>query len=246
MSAPTADQIVEALAAKHANDVFVAECNLGSAWQSCRRIDAWAMPKSWSPLRFIGYEVKVSRGDFLRDAKWSEYLPICHDLYFACPAKLISPEELPADIGLMWAHGSRLITKRKAVRRTPDAARVVDLMSYVLMSRSRIVADMHQANGGTREARWRRWLEEGAKREELGRLVAGAVGRRLREAEAERRRAMDDVARFEAIEEALLRLGLTREAGRWMVEEKLSGADGHAAEIKRHAGAILRLAGGAA
>lgn len=239
----TADNLVRALAVKHAGDVFVAECNLGSSWNACRRIDAWAMPKSWSPLTFVGYEVKVSRSDFLRDEKWTDYLPVCHQLYFACPAKLIAAEELPADVGLMWLTGSRFVTKRKAVRRTPDPAALVQLMAYVLMSRSRIVADMHEARGEeSRADHWRRWLEEGAKEQELGHLLRGKISQRLREAQEGRRRAEEDAKRFASIEEALSRMGLSRSAGVWQVERKLGEPPAQLARIRQMAENIVRLA----
>lgn len=239
-----AGDIVAALAVKHSGDVFVAECNLGSSWNACRRMDAWAMPKSWSPLTFVGYEVKVSRSDFLRDEKWTDYLPVCHQLYFACPAKLIAAEELPADVGLMWLTGSRFVTKRKAVRRTPSPDALVQIMAYVLMSRSRIVADMHQAvNRESRAERWRRWLDEGAKEQELGQLIGGKIGQRLREAQNSRRAAEEDVKRFAAIEDALSRMGLPRTAGAWQVERKLGESTHDAAQIRRLAESIVRLAG---
>lgn len=240
----TADEVVRALAAKHAKDVFVPECNLGSAWGSCRRIDAWAMPKSWSPLTMIGYEVKVARGDFLRDEKWTAYLPVCHALYFACPPGLIQPNELPEAVGLMWAHGSRLITKRKAVRREPDPAKLVALMSYVLMSRSQIVADMHAANGGLGNREWwRRWLEEKREDQALGYRCSKAVRERLREAERAKRAAEEDRARLEYVEAALIKLGFDPRAGVWNVERKLSERPA-LAEVRRLAQSILRATEG--
>src|SRR6266511_4356021 len=113
--------IQAALRYRHSKDVLVEECNMGSAHAGCRRLDAWVLLKTWSPWTTIGYEVKVDRGDFLRDRKWVDYLPVCHELYFACPAKQIQPEELPPEVGLLWTtSGQRLVTKRKAHRRQPD------------------------------------------------------------------------------------------------------------------------------
>lgn len=54
------------------------------------------------------YEFKISRGDFLHDTKWQDYLDFCHSLSFACPYGLIDLSELPRDIGLIyiikWRH----------------------------------------------------------------------------------------------------------------------------------------------
>ena len=235
--------IIERLALRHSDAVFVAECKTGSSWAGCRRLDAWAMPKTWSPLTFIGYEVKTDRGDFLRDRKWQEYLPVCHELYFACPAKLIALEELPQDVGLLWASGdARLVTKRKAVRRQPEPGALVDLMSYVLMSRTRIVADMHEAaNGETREQFWRRWLEDGAQAKDLGREVGSNIGKRLREAEDGRREAERATERLSAVREKLVALGLDGEASTWKLEERFGASDRTLRQIARLAQSITQL-----
>jgi hypothetical protein len=68
------------LAKKHESDIFVEECKTGPA--GSRSLDGWAMEKSWANPRIIGYEVKVSRSDFLRDTKWHEYLDTCNEFYF--------------------------------------------------------------------------------------------------------------------------------------------------------------------
>lgn len=62
----TAKGIVELLARKHHDDIFVAECKTGSSYMARRgkgemqQMDAWAMTKSWSTSTAYGYEVKVS------------------------------------------------------------------------------------------------------------------------------------------------------------------------------------------
>lgn len=63
----TAKAILELLRAKHAEDVFVPECKTGpSQGHDHSRFDAWVMKKSWANAATIGYEIKVSRSDFLR------------------------------------------------------------------------------------------------------------------------------------------------------------------------------------
>ena len=49
-----------------------------------------------------GFEIKVSRADFLQDAKWQSYSRFCSSLSVACPEGLIKPEEIEAPFGLMW------------------------------------------------------------------------------------------------------------------------------------------------
>ena len=201
-------RVIDRLALRHSRDVFIAECNMGSAHAGCRRLDAWVMPKSWSPFTTIGYEVKEARGDFLRDEKWRAYLDVCHQLYFACPAKLIQPEELPADVGLLWTLGDeRLVVKRKAVSHQPEPAKLAKLMAYALMSRSRIVADMHQANATDRLACWRDFVLERDGGRMIGHISSRKVATALRDARVAQRAAEERVAQYRKLEARLTELG---------------------------------------
>ena len=81
------------------------------AWQDMMHLDEFAVRsggyvdlatidlKTWTVR---GYEVKMSRADFLRDEKWTSYLPNFHFFWFAIPEPgIILPEELPDGIGLL-------------------------------------------------------------------------------------------------------------------------------------------------
>ena len=58
----TAYDIQCALALKHIEDIYVAECKDGpSAGSFHSRLDGWAMVKSWARPHVLGYEIKVSR-----------------------------------------------------------------------------------------------------------------------------------------------------------------------------------------
>ena len=166
----TAKHILGLLRQKHVRDVFVAECKDGSSWMAQHlRLDAWAMRRSWAPLTTFGYEIKVSRSDWTSDKRWSEYLPLCHRFSLVCPVGLIGAHELPADVGLVWAVGNRLHTKRAAAYRQPDSAKLCSLMAYVLMSRARIVRHMHDAN-----------VDPQVLRERIGQLEMEVAALRLR------------------------------------------------------------------
>jgi hypothetical protein len=111
--------VVESLLkAKHSEDVFVSECKIGQSWtaSTCRRLDAWVMQRSYSPFCCIGYEIKVSRQDFLNDNKMTEYLPYCHQFYVVAPDGVASSDEVPAEAGLMKVskNAKRLTTVKKA------------------------------------------------------------------------------------------------------------------------------------
>lgn len=229
---------------RHAKDVLVEECNMGSAHAGCRRLDAWALVKTWSPWTTIGYELKVDRQDFLRDRKHAEYLAVCHEFYFVCPAKLIQPEELPEGVGLLWgiAGGTRLQSKRKAARHEPDPDKLLRLMSYVLMSRTRIVADMWEAARQPESGRdyWRRWLEEDEEDKSLGLRVSQAVQKVLREARARTQRAESRAAALESIQQKLDALGLGDVTSSYQLERRLSGPK-PSVEVRRLAQQILSL-----
>lgn len=133
----TSKIILDALRSKHWKDVFVSECKSGSSYGGHWRMDAWIMAKSWAHPQCTAYEIKVDRGDFLNDNKFHNYLQFCNEFYFVCPSKLILPNEIPDDCGLMWisSTGTRLYTKKKAKYRKIDSADLEDVFRYILMCR---------------------------------------------------------------------------------------------------------------
>ena len=159
----TAGEVLRLLKDRHAKDFGLAECKIGSTWAgSGMRMDYWAMAKSWAKWKTWGYEIKVSRQDFLRDDKWREYLPYCHEFYFVAPPGVIEPNELPAEAGLLVTsrNVTRLYQKKKpgSVRDDIDKA----ILIYALMWRS---------GGETREDRaasWAEWLERKKTYKDLG------------------------------------------------------------------------------
>lgn len=213
--------LLEMLAARHADAVFVPECKLGEA--GSRRLDAWVLLKTWSPMTTVGYEIKVSRADFVRDAKWTAYLPVCHQLYFVSPRHLIEPSELPQDVGLLWTAGSRLQTAKLAPRRTPDPEALSRLMVYVLMSRTRVVANMWEANGPTSGEFWRQWLADKRENQELGARVSRRIRTVVRAARDARAKAERDAARLEHVARRMEALGVDRDSGPVAFEHALAG-----------------------
>jgi hypothetical protein len=95
-------RILEILAEKHTQDLFVAHCKTGSSFMGNARImDAWVMPYSWTkPI--IAYEVKCSRSDFYRDRKWRSYLEYCNVFYFVTPHGVLETRDMPPEVGLIW------------------------------------------------------------------------------------------------------------------------------------------------
>jgi len=227
-----AKDIIALLADRHHHDLFVPECKVNSTWgaKTTYRLDAWAMRRSWSPWTTIGYEIKVSRSDFVHDDKWPNYLPLCHQFSFVCPRGLIDPKEVGEGIGLMWVtkNGKRLITKVKAPRREIEPP--IELLIYVLMSRAQIVNSTYRAHDKMSRqeeiAYWRHWLAQKAESRSLGHLVSEAVASRVRQAEDKLHRAqmlLERVKEADALLQKHLGLGLP-DLSSWRMEEQVLNA----------------------
>lgn len=229
----SADRIVTALANKHADAVFVPECKNGPTQQgSHRRLDAWVLLRTWSPVTTIGYEVKVSRSDWRRDEKLTEYAGLCHLLYIVAPKGVVPIEEVPASWGLMEVCGptDRIVTRRRAERR--EISLPESLMVYVLMCRTQIKAE-HPYDPAERN-QWkvdqlREWVSKKSERRELSCAVSGKIRDRFEEQE----RAISEQERrlkgLEDIRKRIVELGFdpTHEVNSWQVIdrlEKIAGA----------------------
>lgn len=111
--------------------------SLGSQWleRGCPQADVLTVRGSHTKQEVAIYEGKVSRSDWtkeLRSGKWEHYLPFCHRMYFACPAGLVSKDELPAGTGLIVRGGGGWQVVVSAPRR-PDNEVVWDQAAYSLM-----------------------------------------------------------------------------------------------------------------
>lgn len=181
MKAATANDILDLLHKKHSVERFVSvdECKTGSTWFSptCPRLDMWVMARSYANPRFIGYEIKVNRQDFLRDVKWSDYLPYCREFYFVAPAGIIDPTEVPEQAGLLVASKNvkRLMTKKKAPVR--DVEIPLSIFLYILMSRTRVVGDMFQTQPKTEI--WKDWLKQVKSNKKLGYSLGIEIRKRV-------------------------------------------------------------------
>lgn len=240
----TAHDVLTALLQRHSDCLCVPECHDGPTGNRLARIDLWAMSRSWARPRIYGYEIKVSRQDFLRDDKWQAYLPMCTDLYFACPHGLIQPEELPSEVGLLWMpkSGTRFTTKRKAAWRQIDPP--WRTFKYILMSRTII------GNPGfgddTRSALdyWRHWLTLKEENRELGHRVGRGIRKALdaqvHRVEAENRVLKTQIKNLEAVAQMLRRLDIPE--SQWAgysldraVEQKIKRANAAVPPELRHA-----------
>ncbi len=109
-----AENLIKLIQQKYQNDTVISQCKTDSTYGgSFSQFDCWVAHKTWGTPTCTGFEVKVSRSDFLDDRKWQDYLPYCQAFYFVSPAKVIRAGEVPAEAGLMWASATEFrIVKR--------------------------------------------------------------------------------------------------------------------------------------
>lgn len=166
----TAAQVLSLLAIKHSKDVFVSECKDGPTMgaSGIGRLDAWVMPRSWAHPETTGYEIKVHRGDFLRDDKWLKYLDLCSSFYFVAPKDVISRDEVPEQVGLLEVskNAKRLLTKKKAPLRQVTAPE--DLFRYVLMCRATISGRDLDAPRQSSADEWAEWVRDKTNNKSIG------------------------------------------------------------------------------
>lgn len=175
----TAKNLIDLLAVRHSGDIFVPECKNGPTQGASNllKLDAWAMKRSWTNPITYGYEIKVSRSDFLSDNKWTGYLKYCSHFSFVAPTGVIKPDELPKRVGLIvpTKNGNKLLTKKKAPPRNVKIPE--DLFRYVLMCRATIGSDISEGNLEF----WKSWLEDKEVSTELGRRVSKSLRKTIAE-----------------------------------------------------------------
>lgn len=223
----TAPGLIAALASRHSGDVFVPECKDGpTKTRSHRRLDAWVLLKTWSPITTIGYEVKVSKSDWRRDEKLHDYMPLCHLLYIVAPKGVVPIEELPSGVGLLEPVGDagRLLTKRKAARR--EIALPAELMVYVLMCRTKITREQNEmpANRNWRIEELRKWVSEKDERRELSYAVSQKIQSKFLEQASQLRRERERNDELEAVRARIVELGFdpNEPVRSWQAKERLN------------------------
>lgn len=232
MADVSADVLLKALAQRHKDDVFVPECKNGPTQTgSHRRLDAWVMLKTWSPVTMIGYEIKVSRSDWRRDEKIADYMGLCNFLNIVAPKGVVPVEELPSGVGLLelagTGTGSRLITKRRAARREIQVP--ASLLLYVLMCRTTIDA---KGKDPEQRQRWRAdslrdWASGKEDRMKLHYSINQKIRDRFREAEDARQAAEQHASALQHIDDRIRELGFdpTQPIRAWEIEAKLRAFD---------------------
>jgi hypothetical protein len=209
-----AGHIAQLLAVRHSENVFVTQCKDGPTQGGLAQLDAWVMVKSWTQPKMIGYEIKVSRQDFLHDNKWSKYLKMCNELYFVCPWDIIHINEVPADCGLMWVSksGTMVTTKKKAPYRRIEEP--VDLMKYLLMARATIdkkYQKLSHGNGHNKEY-WEGWLADKDKNWHFGnnlrKSLRAEIKKKIIDVDNENKHLQSRISDYNEIAQVIKSLGM--------------------------------------
>lgn len=109
-------------------NLFVDEFTYGDL-----RADAIIIDTSKKWIR--GYEIKVTRQDFLNDEKWEMYSEFCSSLSIVCPWGLIKREEINKPFGLLyvtrsgasrWERRPKNFQKREALAWTYTYFKVIE------------------------------------------------------------------------------------------------------------------------
>jgi hypothetical protein len=167
---------------------------------------------------YTGYEIKVSRADFLGDNKWPSYLPYCEYFYFVSPQGLIQPEEVSAEVGLMWVtkNGSRLYTKKKAPYRTIELP--AKIFIYLLMWRQDKVTKKNLDY-------WKEWLETRDEEKEVGCRVSRKLQKlysdNVVKVQRKQKWLEEEISRYKDLKEFLVKNNL--HVNSWNIETKVQG-----------------------
>ena len=132
--------ITKALKERHdkRGDFFASQVKMGSA--GSKILDGVAIPASWSPRTIIGYEIKVTRADFLSDNKYPHYMETCNLFYFVVPKGLIKKEEVPRNVGIIEYNNGKLRQIKHAIYEKREIN--VDMLLHCIFFK------VHQYNKG--------------------------------------------------------------------------------------------------
>lgn len=216
-----ADMVKRALSKRHHEDFFLTEVKTGPTHYGAdlHIIDALAIKKSWANPCITAYEVKVDRGDFVRDEKWMAYLQYCHQFAFVCPKGLIQPEELPEEVGLVYYNpeSGALVTKRKPAYRQVTIPS--NMLMYIIMTR--LDNDRHPFFSSRREY-IEAFLQDKVERTEIGRNYGIKVADEIRNLRRELEKLSDRKEELQLLDEVR---GILREHGIWLVSWNESWRD---------------------
>lgn len=147
----TEAEILKALRSWHkiSGSLFFQHVKTGDSMgrSQLRILDGLHVKIAWAKPVFEGYEVKISRSDFLRDTKYTEYLPYCTHFSFVVPDKMVRKDELPDHIGLIYykEDGSLRTVRKAQALATQDPEKLSNMLRYLVYYRTTARAEQVQA-----------------------------------------------------------------------------------------------------
>lgn len=227
----TEAHVTALLAERHKNDVFVSQCKTGQslAADHFSILDAWCMKRSWSQQLMIGYEIKLSRSDFMQDQKFHKYLDYCNEFYFVTTSGTISKHEIPKEVGLivLTKNANSLIKSKRAAYRQIDFP--VDLIKYVLISRaeiqasSKIWSSAHSSN--QKREFFEAWLQNKKIDQSFGRMLSKEirteVNKKILDVEYDNKRLQQQIEALEHIKKFLSDIGVENVEHFWDIRHKV-------------------------
>lgn len=151
-------------------------------------MDGLAIKHSWVNPCLTGYEIKVSRSDFLQDDKWHGYLDYCHKFYFVCPKGMIKRKEIESmdnDVGLMYyspdyKNCGLYTMKAPAYRNAGFPPK--ELLYYIIMSK--LESDRYPFHSDKKEF-FKEWLADKKDNIKLSFRIEEKLGDTIREQQRE-------------------------------------------------------------
>lgn len=128
-----------------------------------------------------GFEIKVSRSDFLRDSKWNLYWDYVNTLTLVCPKGMVKPNEVPEKFGLMYYNPD---SKTLRYRRKPSINENADTSSVKDSILVRLFYGMPNDDYGKRRYETaKEYIDEKDFRVEVGKTFGTKMARRVDELE---------------------------------------------------------------
>ena len=119
--------------------VYVKEFTFNSLRVDAAIIDTY---KRW----IRGFEIKVTRSDFLRDHKWEQYTEFTSSLTMVCPEGLIKPEEITKPFGLMYVNDHGTCRYVKKPMKFQNRGSLAWLYTYVKVIEKELPRLQHENN----------------------------------------------------------------------------------------------------
>lgn len=225
----TTRDIKEAILKKHDRDFVAFEVSAGAEWA---RMDCVAMRKSWARPAITGYEIKVSRQDFVKDHKWDQYLPYCNGFYFICPWGLIEKDEVGQGIGLCWVSGG---SHRVSIRKKAEFKKEINANIYKRIIMSKLESDRYPFHND-KVAFFQDWLMNKKSNRELGYMVNTKLVREMNELQHQIKLNEQAGAHLEEIRKMLLEAGYSVYNVSSAVEKAIEDSKGgkHFTYLKLH------------